>query len=343
MQKCLPLYFALTNSKILTDNGVALSQIELMKFWNFVNMLIGSRYSTIIMRGESDSNLQYQYNFDTKTPELLAKCIFMVGEKGRICWSVKNFINPDDTSNENFRLICEMLNQSIKEGLNKGNENRKQKIQDFYSRNRRFCEAFDGIDSLIGIYEKLKLDDRKKVNLYYLSLLHSINGYKYKKASSFVSSTTNPEIANQFTSDATIYGWLPRRRSQNRMGETSQLIQYIITENKSIVKEFNLPFCDTPVYPEQKEISLRCGILPHFIIGFKVSEKFYVNPAIFNSMDKMYDVSSFRKLCAFKRDLMFDGLDVDQTNFEEFCRTTNFKRYFTYDGYKYELYDLYPS
>jgi hypothetical protein len=95
------------------------------------------------------------------------------------------------------------------------------------------------------------------------------------------------------------------------------------------------------VYPEQKEIALRCGILPHFIIGFKAGRNFYVNPAIFRSMDNMEKLDTFRKLCTFKRSIICNGLEVDQTNFEEFCRKTNFKRFYTFDGNEYEIHCLY--
>ena len=144
-------------------------------------------------------------------------------------------------------------------------------------------------------------------------------------------------MADQFTSDATIYGWVPRSQMRKRL----KSIEFVVTENYFHVKRLGLPYCETPVYPEQKEIALRCGILPHFIIGFKVGRYFYVNPAIFRSMDNMEKLGTFRKLCTFKRNIICNGLEVDQTNFEEFCRKTNFKRFYTFDGNEYEIHCLY--
>ena len=146
----MPLYFALSKSKIIKGNGEILLQNELVKLWHFLNMLTGSRYSTIIMRGESNENLREQYNYDTNTPDLLAQCIFMAGEKGRICWNEKKFLDPDDTSVENFCAICKTLNKSIKEGRKSGNTNRTQKIQDFFSRNQEFCNTLEDIETLTG-------------------------------------------------------------------------------------------------------------------------------------------------------------------------------------------------
>lgn len=334
MDKCMPIYFALTNSKLVKDNGDVLSQDELLKFWNFMNLLIGSRYSTFIMRGESNENLEKQYNFDTNMPELLAQCIFMAGEKGRLCWNQKKFFDPDDTSRANFESICNALTKYIREGCH-GNSNRAIKMKDFYLRNQEFCMAFDKPDKIISIYETLSNSDKKKVNLYYLSIAHTVNSHKYKTTSGWVSTTTNYQIADDFTSDATIYGWVPK--IVNKQFKT---IDYVIVENTSFIKQIGLPYCNSPVYPEQKEITLRCGILPHYIIGFKAGHNFYVNPAIFCSMEEMSKIVSFRNLYAFKRALILQGLNVDQTNFEKFCRRTNFKRYYTFDGHKYEMHNL---
>lgn len=338
MNKYLPIY----NSQLVKDNGVELSQNELLKFWNFINLLIDSRYSTFIMRGESNENLEKQYRLDTSTPTALAQCIFMVGEKGRLCWNDMKFLDPDNTSLENFKSICKAVESYIKEGC-RGNGNRAEKMKKFFLRNRKFCLAFNDIDKITNVYENLPENDRKKVNLYYLSIAHTINSHKYKKASSFVSTTTNSQIADDFTNDATIYGWVPNGILNNKASKSQKTIDFVITEDMSYIKNLGLPYCGSPVYPEQKEIALRCGILPHFIIGFKVKHKFYVNPAIFRSMDKMSEINSCRKLCVFKKNLILQGLDVDQTNFEEFCRNTNFKRYYTFDGYKYEMHILFQE
>ena len=265
MNKCLPIYFALSSSILVKENGEILTHAELLKLWGFLNLLIGSRYSTFIIRSESNANLKAQYNFDTEMPNLLAQCIFMAGEKGRICWERIKYLDPGDTTLDNFRSICKSLKKDIKEGC-KGNSNRSQKMQDFYSRNQKFCNDFDYIDKLVCIYEQLSINDRKRVNLYYLSIAHTINSHKYKRASCFVSTTTDSHVADQFSSDVTIYGWVAKAQMQKR----KKSIEYVVTENYSHVKRLGLPYCETPVYPEQKEIALRCGILPHFIIGFKV-------------------------------------------------------------------------
>ena len=302
-------------------------------------MMVGSTLSTFILRGDSDENLRSQFNTDTQNLTLLAKYLFMAGEKGRICWNDKKFLNPDDLTPENFRKICLALTRYIKEGC-KGHTGRSEMMRGFYERNTQFCQDLKNIDAIVEKYTKLKPNARRSVNLYYLSMAHTINSHSYKMVSSFVSATTKANVAAEFIDDICIYGWVPREA----VGINStqyRTIDYVITKCEPVVKRSGMPCCNTPVYPDQKEISLRCGFLPHFIIGFKVKNNFYVNPAVFSSMEKLQSMATFKQLCNYKSRLLRYGLEIDQTNFEEFCRLTNFKRYYTYDGVKYEVHCLY--
>ena len=328
-----PLYFVLTECHLMDDNGQLLVQEDLLKIWELYNLMVGSTLSTFILRGESNENLISQFGADANDPVLLAKYLFMAGEKGRICWSEKEYLDPDDVSSENFKKVCGTLARYIREGC-RGNGGRADKMRDFVARNGAFCQAIENADKLVAKYDKLSKRKRHTLNLYYLSIAHTINSLAYKKASGFVSATTKGAVADDFTGDVCIYGWVPKETGFNRT------IDYVISENTEAVKNMGMPYCDTPVYPEQKEISLRCGFLPHFIIGFKVRNNFYVNPAVFTSIDKMREKRTFKKLSQYRSDLLRYGLNVDQTNFEEFCRMTHFKRFYTFDGVKYEIHSL---
>ena len=88
------------------------------------------------------------------------------------------------------------------------------------------------------------------------------------------------------------------------------------------------------------QISLHFGILPHFIIGVAVKKDFFVNPAIFATMDQMAANDSYRTLCRFRRNVLQNGLSVDQTNFMDFCRQTNYRRYYTVDHRQYSVHIL---
>lgn len=118
-------------------------------------------------------------------------------------------------------------------------------------------------------------------------------------------------------------------------------IDFVDTNDVQDIKHTGLPYCNFAVFPRQDEIAIRCGLLPHFIIGFEIEKNFYVNPAVFTAIDDMHQLNSFRELMAYRRKLQLHGLDINQENFEDFCRRTNFKRYYTFDGEgKYKIHKV---
>lgn len=339
MSSFIHIHNALHWRKLKNHDDEDLPQEEVIKLWNFYNMMKWTRECSFVMRGESNGNLMDQFGTDANNPALLAKYLFMTGEKGRICWENKRYLDPDDTRKDNFEAICKALARYIKDGC-RGESGRAKMMRNFYNRNEAFCRAFESIDDIISRYEKLKAKDKRRANLYYLAIAHTINSYEYRKASGMVSTTTDGNVAEKFTADVCIYGWVPRVAISHARRKT---IDVVDTEETEFIKRKGLPCYDSPVYPDQKEVALRCGFLPHFIIGFMVGSKFYVNPAISRSMERMGALRSFKELNEYKRRLIMYGLDVDQSNFEDFCRMTNFKRYYTFDGEKYEIYCLYPE
>lgn len=338
MSSFISLSNALHWRKLKNHNDEDLPQEDVQKLWVFYNMMKWTRACSFVMRGESNGNLMEQFETNANNPALLAKYLFMTGEKGRICWENRKYLDPDDTRKENFEAICKALARYVREGC-RGDSGRAQKIRDFYNRNEAFCSAFDSIDDIASKYEKLKAKDRRIVNLYYLTVAHTINSYEYRRASSMVSTTTDVNVAEKFTADVRIYGWVPREDNSYARIKT---IDVVDTQETEYIKRKGLPFYDSPVYPDQKEVAMRCGFLPHFIIGFMVGSKFYVNPAISRSIDKMHEMRSFQELNTFKHRMIMYGLDVDQSNFEDFCRMTKYKRYYTFDGKNYEIHCLEP-
>lgn len=327
----------LSNYRLLSSTGNELTQEELNKLFEFYNMMSGSLYSRFIFRGESDRNLMRQFNVDTKTPEILSECLFMTGEKGRICWAGNEGINPDDVSTENFLRICTSLAKYIDEGLRAGG-NRAKRIKAFCEKEEKFYDGIKKGETFVGIYEELKPEVKRTVNLYYLTIAHTIGDKEYKETSEYISTTTNAVIANRFTHDACIYGWVPqniwRRKARNRT------IDIVDTNQMSEMQSTGLPYCDRAVFPNQEEITIRCGLLPHFIIGYAVEQNFYVNPAIFNTIDKMHEMGTFREKYGYKRRIQLHGLEVNQENFEEFCKRTNFKKFFTFDDGDYAMHRM---
>lgn len=56
----------------------------------FIGMVRLLRSMNMFARGESDENLRNQFEWaDSNCPDVLADMLFMVGEKGRMCWMMK--------------------------------------------------------------------------------------------------------------------------------------------------------------------------------------------------------------------------------------------------------------
>ena len=270
MRQYNSLYIVLSNFRLINRDGNELSQDELRKLWEFYNLMTGSPYARFIFRGESDRNLMAQFNTDTQTPEILSECLFMTGEKGRLCWADNDGMNPDDVGTENFLTICRALARYIDEGLKSGG-NRAKRIKTFCEKEEEFCKGLKDEATLACVYERLNPEDKKKVNLYYLAIAHTVNDKEYKDTSVYISTTTNDGVADRFAHDACIY---------------------------------------------------------------------YVNPAIYDAIDKMHELRTFREMSAYKRRLQQHGLEINQENFEEFCQRTNFKKYFTFDGDNYAIHGV---
>lgn len=327
----------LLDYKLLNGNGSELSHEELRKFWEFYNMMSGSMYSRFIFRGESNMNLMHQFNVDTSTPNLLSKCLFMTGEKCRICWADNEGMDPDDVTTCNFLNICRSLVRYIDEGLMSGG-NRAGRIRRFCEREDQFYNGIKDEANLVEAYEKLEYEDKRKVNLYYLAVAHTINDKEYRDTSGYVSTTINERIAGRFAHDACIYGWVPKnlRRRKNRR----KTIDLVDTNDMSAIMSTGLPYCKIAVFPNQEEIAIRCGLLPHFIIGYAVETDFYVNPAIFDAIDNINALETFKEMSSYKKRIQLNGLNINQENFVEFCQRTNFKKFFTFDGEGYEMHRL---
>lgn len=326
--------FSITDYRLLRGDGSELTHDEIIKLWEFYNLLSGSLNSRFILRGESNRNMMRQFNADSHTPDLLANCLFMTGEKGRICWEENGGFDPDDTSNENVLNICRSLKKYIEDGVNSGG-NRAKRIISFCEKNDEFFARIKNEAVLVEAYEKLEPEDKRKVNLYYLAVAHTINDREYRDVSSLISTTTNANVADRFAHDLIIFGWVPKIIGKNSAWR--RIIEYVDINDSRTIKHTGLPYCKVSVFPNQDEMAIRCGLLPHFIIGFAIENDFYVNPAVFSAIDNMYGLDSFRELSAYRRRLQFYGMEINQENFENFCRRTNFKRYYTFDEEGYAM------
>ena len=194
---------------ILNINGKEATSSQIYSLWSFMNMLPHAVSKNIFARGESDKNLRKHYLTDTTNISLLLDTIFCIGEKGRVCLDDNNWIDPDDITAKNFTIICTLL-RSVLESADKGSPGRVERMREFIRRNTSFHKAFtNDINNVVSNYTRLSSQKRAAVNIYYLSILHTINSYSYKDQSIFVSTSQDFEIAEQFEQTLLLIGWIP--------------------------------------------------------------------------------------------------------------------------------------
>ena len=293
----------------LDDNRATQTEIE--RFILFIQKLKSSRRVRFIYRG--DSNIIEQYNTDSRNLSLLAHYIFCLGDKGRYFFQSKLV-----DINSVFSLIWDKFHNKVCK-LNFASEGTMEHVSDFLNKNPMFNNYFsdehnkEHFESL----SQLAIDKANEVTDYYLSILHTIgksgNGKSY-----FLSSSTIYLVADEFKGDNNIiiFGWLPKKGLKDR------IIKYIdVEKNSPFVKSLNLPTCQFPIYPKQSEICIKCGLLPHYIIGFQHNNRFYINP---NTLRQWND------------SIVYDGLDIDQKTFNDLFNATDLMQSFIFcDGNYY--------
>lgn len=80
--------------------------------------------------------------------------------------------------------------------------------------------------------------------------------------------------------------------------------EYDINSKFKFAKLLELPTCSPSVFPEDFEICISYGLLPHKILGVIYKDYFYVNPNIFSGKRTLTDAIKI-------------GFYIDQTNFTE--------------------------
>lgn len=295
-------------------------------FRSFLNILNDSKYK-IVMRGDSYYNLQELYNDNVDNSGMLGYYLFMLGPKARKFLTKKEFIDANNTETDNFIYICKKaLNYLYAVCRESKNENKKHRIKEYISNNPSlvtFLKNVEKNNNIINKYNILEPKDKVTINMYYLSLVHTINPENYKETSCYVSTSTKQNVAERFSNrDIIIYAWY----SPN----------YAVSDDtaQSVLK-LGFPTYQ-PVFPEQNEISFIYGILPHFIIGFEdiKEECFYINPAIFDAMDKITSMSIQRVQSIYINKILNFGLEIDQESFDAILKETNLKGYYQYQRTK---------
>jgi len=262
-----------------------------------------------LYRGDSLKNLckklNVNYNYEKTDIKTIVKRLFMVGEKAKRYYLDGTEFSIDTIDNHVFEKIATYFENSL--------GNSKPYIASFFNRNTDLKKFFSDQNNRQLFSETINNADASEkliIRNYYLTLLHQLATLNYKNKSHFVSTSEDYEIAQEFSNydknpnRVILHCWQPIKRQ------------------KSIIKKHNLPSHLFDPFPFQKETSLLGGIFPHFIWAIEITlnnkSSFHLNPAIFKNVitDKLF----------------INGLEIDQSNFDDIINLTKYKRTIITDG-----------
>ena len=311
-------YVLATNESVFNEKKMKnKADLNLNEFSNLTDFLLlfvsESRRGKIIplYRGSNLNDLfarlGIEYEPIKPNYELLLQRFFMIGEKGRHFYSTEYF-NLGNNFMFGIEDHDEIILKKIFDVLNSFCKNKKKKDDRFFNGNEIFCEYFinkkGNKRKFVEFIANLDSRNQLVIRNYYLSRLHQFGSKVYKDKSILVSTSKLYSVAKGFTSQSQeekkviIHSWTPR-------------ISAFRNEFYNV-----LPVFTGGPYRHQREISIFAGILPHYIIGLEIIDdnKFFINPSILEN--------------TITKDVFSNGLPINQENFHQILKLTNYEGYF---------------
>ena len=320
----LPNYYAYS----LKVNGIELTDSQKNHFFNCVNKIYKENYR-FIYRGDKKDKLQLVYGFDDDDfNDDFANPLFILGAKAGMFAGHElpgiNEIGIVAADNRDFRLIFRMVSALLQREFPFGAI--RSAVREFRSREegvKVFFTKPENEQQFVDITQSLSLPQQILVRDYYLALLHHISKSEYYASSFLLSTTSNFSQAYKFAwkgedanSDrpAILFGWVPKQYE----GILSVPDTYVL-RRKIDMAALGLPVYEKSFFSNQQEITLKGGLLPHYLLGYlhvhEGNEIFEINPVLFQTND------------------LWDGIElpIDQSTFHQRIQNTLFGRYFSFD------------
>ena len=297
-------------NKTLTCKGNPVSEEEKKILESFLNALF--RVS-VVYRHVGDSYLEMQYRTRTNNIELLSEHIFLYGDKGKLFYEEldQKTFNKDisEIKDEVFSFIYKKYKKVFVEKALKCHKT-IDAVDVFCKKEPSFVSFWSNMTEEVWLKRIDYLNEKEKQQIkdYYVSLLHTVGLAGYGRNSYFLSTSRDMNICNIMgwqNDGIEIVGWTKISRKN--------VITYDKTEKLSvIVKSMGFPIVSHAVFPAQKEITYKCGILPHNIVGYLYDkDSFEINPYILKQQD-------YGSVCE-------KGLDIDQTLFYQRLSEVGYK------------------
>lgn len=313
-------------NKTLTCKGNPVSEEEKKILESFLNALF--RVS-VVYRHVGDSYLEMQYRTRTNNIELLSEYIFLYGDKGKLFYEEldQKTFNKDisEIKDEVFSFIYKKYKKVFVEKALKSHKT-IDAVDTFCKKEPSFVSFWSNMteEEWLKRIDKLDEKEKRKIKDYYVSLLHTVGLAGYGRNSYFLSTSRDMNIRNIMgwqNDGIEIVGWTKISRKN--------VITYDKTEKLSvIVKSIGFPIVSHAIFPVQREITYKCGILPHYIVGYLYGkDSFEINPYILKKQD-------FGRVCE-------NGLDIDQTLFYQRLSEVGYKStYIELDDMSFQIPEL---
>ena len=285
----------------------------------------------VIFRGDKKTHLQRVYGVSgTWSPIAFNDAIFFFGGKSTL-FSLspeirQQALNIATENNDTFSRLFKMIRELL---LNPKSRDVRDIVDKLMLRDGPLVSFFlqaDNEKQLLEATSKLSSVQKLRLRDNYLLLLHHIGAGAYYSETFMLSTTESFVRACNFafggktavpsaqTQDAiVIMGWVPK--------ELENVVKTMHSTDfrpGGLGHVTSLPLYRTPLYPFEREITLKGGLFPHYILGYlhweNGEEIFEVNPSLFD-VDERWDGRE---------------LPVDQSSWEERIRTTEFGAYFRF-------------
>lgn len=196
----------------------------------------------------------------------------------------------------------------------------------FWDANRDIVELFTNPENRAYFLSRVNAASEEMkvlVRDYYLYLLHTAGRKGVADESMLVSTSTQWLQAEAFVSRLNAgkiiyYYFVPA--PFERYCITSQ----ISTHAFDLIRYLSLPVYafNSGLYPKQREVSIRGGLLPHFMLGILRVDlnEFVVNPHLLAMPEEDLD------------SILVSGIKIDQSDFNDRIKETLYQRYAELDG-----------
>ena len=304
-----------------SDNTKNFTQCDRLYFNLFLHSL---SKTTLLYRYVGDKYLRELFNSDTSNIDTLSKHIFLFGDKGNLFYENKiRKISKRDfsaTDQNTFKYIYDKLYKVyVNTGVLKSTGTKAALLRlSCYDEFNKFFTSVTLSDWLEKV-SSLNNDDKTRIEHYYMSFLHTVGAAGIDNCSYFLSTSTDYNFCNKWCLEhkekqneegAILVGWTGKQKYIKTFGK----------RNSNHIKKLGFPIINNALFPNQHEITLMCGLLPHFIIGYFYKDKFEINPYVFEIINL--------------EDVITEGLPVKQNDFMMIMNETNIMSYYNMcDGF----------